>query len=126
MLFLLFLSLGASAQTQAEMNRDAYALYQKADQELNSVYKQILAKYKADTAFIANLKASQRIWVTFRDAELNMKYPERPPGYYGSIHALCRAMYLEELTQVRAEKLREWLAESEEIDGCGGSVQEKE
>ena len=39
-------------QTQAEMNQEAYAAYQKADKELNDVYKNILVEYKSDPAFV--------------------------------------------------------------------------
>lgn len=113
-------------QTQAEMNQEAYAAYQKADKELNNVYKKILVEYKSDPAFINNLKASQRIWITFRDAELNMKYPEREVGYYGSIHPICRANYLEELTKERTKQLRRWLAGVEEGDACFGTIKTKE
>ncbi|RDC63911.1 lysozyme inhibitor LprI family protein [Adhaeribacter pallidiroseus] len=115
----------AYGQTQAQMSNKAYASYQKADLELNKVYKSILVKYKADVEFLKNLKASQRIWVSFRDAELKMKYPNREPGYYGSIHPVCRASYLENLTLERTRKLREWLKEVNEGDACTGSVQAK-
>jgi uncharacterized protein YecT (DUF1311 family) len=70
--------------TQTEMNEQAYANYQKADKELNATYQKILKEYKTDTAFIKNLKAAQRIWVQFRDAEVKALYPDREPGYYGS------------------------------------------
>ncbi|QNF35570.1 DUF1311 domain-containing protein [Adhaeribacter swui] len=112
-------------QTQVDMNKQAYAKYQKADQELNEVYKKILGQYKADKPFITNLKASQRIWVTFRDAELRMKFPDREGNYYGSLHPVCRANYLEELTCQRIDKLREWLTNPKEGEGCAGSVQAK-
>ncbi|MBA9075957.1 lysozyme inhibitor LprI family protein [Rufibacter quisquiliarum] len=126
LIFFLFLTGYCFGQTQAEMNRQAYADYQKADKELNEVYQKILTDYKSDTAFISNLKASQRIWVSFRDAELKMKYPEREPGHYGSIHAICRAAFLEELTSERIKKLRVWLTGVKETDACTGSVKEKE
>ncbi|PSR56149.1 DUF1311 domain-containing protein [Adhaeribacter arboris] len=112
-------------QTQTEMNEEAYSNYQKADKELNGVYKNILVKYKTDKAFLANLKASQRIWISFRDAELKMKYPEREVGYYGSIHPVCQANYLEKLTRERTNHLRTWLNGVEEGDACSGSIQTK-
>lgn len=114
------------AQTQAEMNQEAYDSYRKADKELNEIYKQILIEYKTDTVFVKNLKASQRIWITFRDAELKVKYPDREPGYYGTIHPVCVADYLEELTRVRINTLKNWLSGLEEGDVCGGSVKRKE
>jgi uncharacterized protein YecT (DUF1311 family) len=112
-------------QTQADRNQTAFANYQKVDKELNVVYKNILLKYKEDSEFIKNLKASQRIWISFREAELKMKYPEREAGYYGSLHAICRADYLNRLNRERIIKLREWLKGAEEGDACSGSIQTK-
>jgi uncharacterized protein YecT (DUF1311 family) len=114
------------SQTQRDMNIDASESYKKADKELNDIYKNILSDYKSDTVFIKNLKASQRIWVTFRDAELKVKYPETEPGYYGSIHPMCVSIYLEKLTRERIKTLQEWIDGIEEGDACNGSVKMKE
>jgi uncharacterized protein YecT (DUF1311 family) len=78
-----------------------------------------------DTIFIKNLKSSQRIWITFRDAELKMKYPEREPGWYGSIHPMCVSSYLAELTNERIKTLKEWIEGIEEGESCGGSIRLK-
>jgi len=89
------------------------------------IYKKILFEYKSDTAFIKNLKASQRIWITFRNAELKMKFPDRERGWYGSMHPMCVSGYLENLTRARIKTLTEWLQGSEEGEGCGGSIKGK-
>ena len=73
------------SQTQAEMNMMQYESYKKADKKLNEVYQAILKEYKSDAEFIKNLRASQRIWITFRDAEVKVKFPDREAGYYGGI-----------------------------------------
>src|SRR5690554_7267289 len=78
-----------NSQTQLDLNDQANASYKKVDKELNTVYQQIMTEYKSDTEFIKNLKATQRIWIKFRDSELLMKYPEREFGYYGSMHSMC-------------------------------------
>ena len=113
----LFLHLTCFSQTQAEMNAEAMENYKKTDKELNAVYKKLLADKKSDTLFIKNLKTSQRIWITFRDAEINLKYPEREPGYYGSILPLCYYLYLQELTADRIKTLNTYLSH-EEGDVC--------
>ncbi|WP_347158861.1 lysozyme inhibitor LprI family protein [Pontibacter chitinilyticus] len=113
-------------QTQAEMNREAYATYQKTDKELNQVYGKILKAYAADTTFIHNLKASQQLWIRFRDAELKTLYPDREPGFYGSLHPVCRASYLAQLTQERIYTLQKWLTGAAEGDACAGSVRVKQ
>lgn len=122
LLLLLTFNINCFSQTQAEMNQEAYAAYNKADEKLNTVYQQILIKYKTDKLLVANLKKSQRIWISFRDAEIDMKFPNYPNHYYGSIHPTCRAFYLTELTETRTKTLTIWLNGIEEGDACAGSV----
>jgi uncharacterized protein YecT (DUF1311 family) len=113
------------SQTQAELNTMQYDSYKKTDKKLNEVYQAILKAYKSDTEFIKNLRTSQRIWITFRDSEVKVKYPDREDGYYGSIHPLCISLYLEELTLDRISTLNLWLKGSEEGDACSGSINVK-
>jgi uncharacterized protein YecT (DUF1311 family) len=115
----------SSAQTQLEINATANTDYQKADKELNSTYKKILKEYSTDLVFIKNLKIAQNIWIKFRDAEVNMKYPQREPGYYGSIQPTCWSMYMTELTKKRIKELKIWLIGIPEGDACSGSVKMK-
>lgn len=123
MLILIFLTCQASfAQTQMAMNQEASGTFEQADQELNAVYQQILKRYSADTTFLAALRASQRIWITFRDAELKMKYPDRGANWYGSSHPMCVASYKAQLTRDRTETLQVWVKGIEEGEVCAGSV----
>ena len=124
-IILLVTSFFCFAQTQTEMNEQAYSNYQKADKELNVTYQKILQEYKADTVFVKNLKASQRIWVQFRNAEVKAIYPDREPGYYGSIQPLCKYNYLTDFTAERTKKLKMWLDGAEEGDVCSGSIRTK-
>lgn len=111
----------AQGQTQLQLNQEAQQKYLAADKELNQLYQQILFEYKEDKTFIENLRATQRLWIKFRDAELNMKYPDREPGFYGSIQPMCVSLYLEKLTLERIHTLQLWAEGAEEGDGCGGS-----
>lgn len=120
-----FAAARCQAQTQGEMNQDAAAEFQAADKKLNSIYRKLLADYADDDAFIAGLKEAQRRWIVFRDAQLKMKYPDREPGYYGSMQPLCEAMYLTELTQDRIKTLEVWIDGVEEGDACAGTVKTK-
>lgn len=123
---LLLLSLSCFAQTQTEMNMKANKTYQEADKELNKVYQKILKEYKSDVVFIDRLKKAQRIWITFRDAELEMKFPEEDKqAAYGSMYSLCASSYLKELTEERTQRLKEWLKGAEDGDVCSGSIQVK-
>lgn len=126
---LLFAILASSffcyAQSQSEMNSTAQNDFNKADAELNKVYHQIRVKYKTDTVFLANLKASQNIWIKFCDAEVKTKFPARPNAYYGSVHPMCVSTYLqEELTKTRTKILQEWLNGHKEGNDCASSVKQ--
>ena len=109
LLFFLTISLSGFSQTQSEMSSEAAESYQEADKELNSTYKKVLQKYKSDTVFVDNLKIAQRIWIKFRDAELELKYPHREAGYYGSVLPMCKSLYLKGLTEIRTKTLTEFL-----------------
>ncbi|CAM3914306.1 lysozyme inhibitor LprI family protein [Mucilaginibacter galii] len=120
LLFLFMLSAGGYAQSQGQMNADAYAGYTKADKQLNTVYQMILRQYAKDTKFIKNLKAAQRLWIQLRDADVAAKFPQE--GSYGSVEPMCRAGYLEVYTLNRTKFLKVWLEGIPEGDVCNGSV----
>ena len=114
------------SQSQLEMNQNASSAYKASDKKLNEVYQKILKLYSKNDLFIKNLKTAQRIWLQYRDAQIEMKYPKRGEGYYGSILPMCKANYLEELTNIRVKQLEEWLNKPAEGDACGGTVGEFE
>lgn len=121
-LFLLFSHIGV-AQTQLEMNEEANEAYKKADKELNAVFNKTLQEYQSDAKFIAKLRASQRAWIKFRDAEVEAQFPETDKrGQYGSVYPMCWSMALTDLTKERIKKLRVWLDGVEEADVCAGSI----
>ena len=123
-LFLL-LNFTCRAQTQAEMNHEAFDLYKNADKELNEMYDEILIAYAEDEIFISNLKKAQNLWIQFRDAELSMKFPNYPDNHFGSLLPMCKAYFLKELTEERTESLSAWL-DTKEPDPCNhGSVKDQ-
>lgn len=122
-LLLLAFNLSCFSQSQSKLNEDAKTEYEKADTELNSVYKNILTQYKMDTIFIDRLKKAQRIWIKYRDAELEMKYPtDNKQLVYGSVYPMCVSLFLKELTEQRTERLKIWLNGIQEGEVCIGSV----
>jgi uncharacterized protein YecT (DUF1311 family) len=125
-IFIGLISLTGFSQTQGDLNNEAQESYKKTDKELNDIYNAILSEYKSDTIFIRNLKASQRIWITFRDAELKVKYPNTDSRLYGTVYPMCVSIYLERLTRDRIKALKEWIDGIEEGDVCIGSVKMKE
>ncbi len=105
-------------ESQAAMNACEADRYAKADVELNSMYKQLLAKYKADAVFVQKLRAAQESWLRFREADVASIYcHEDHPGFYGSAHPMCKSMVLIQLTVARIKELEEML-NPEEGDVC--------
>jgi len=92
------------AQSQQEMNQQAYAEFDKADAELNKVYAKVLAKL--DEEGKAKLKAAQRAWVAFRDAQAEMD-ADLMRG--GSAAPLLRAGSLTGTTKKRVQDLKDFL-----------------
>ncbi len=121
-IFLVITCAHSYAQTQADLNSRAADEFKEADNELNATYQMIMKAYADDPTFLSALRTSQRNWITFRDSELKMRYPDREPGWYGSIQPMCVSRYMAELTRDRTETLKQWLIGIEEGDACAGSV----
>jgi uncharacterized protein YecT (DUF1311 family) len=116
----------AKAQTQSVPDKDPCDQYKKSDSELNKVFQQILREYKGDIQFIRKLKASQRAWLAYRDAQLLALFP-KPDALreYGSAFRMCSCLTLDELTNERVKILRRWIEGTEEGDVCSGSIRLK-
>jgi len=126
-LFLFFVCVIGSqllfAQSQSQMNNEAYKSYKKTDDELGIIYQKIIIKYKNNVEFINALRASERLWIQLRDAEIKMRFPAKDPRLeYGSVYPMCVNIYLENITKTRISYLKEWLQSSDEGDVCSGSV----
>ncbi len=115
------------AQTQLDLNYCASSDFKKADNELNALYKRILSEYSDDTKFIEKLKAAQRAWLKFRDAEMEALFPHSEEGnYYGSVYPMCNSTWLMVLTKERIAQLKKWADKVQEGDVCSGSIKIKE
>lgn len=117
-IFVLFSSLTGFSQTQSEMNQSAEIASLKADRLLNNTYQNILIEFESDSIFIENFIESHKIWMTFRNSELKVKYPERPEGYYGSSLSMCKSIFTEKLTNERILTLKAILNKANEQDIC--------
>ena len=118
-LLLLFLSPGLlladgcdPSGTQIEMNQCALEDFEKIDAKLNQVWKQLLDKEKDNTSYIKKLRAAQRAWIVFRDAEIAAMFAcdEDNPRYcWGSMYPMLYHIALGELTEARIKRLQEYL-----------------
>jgi len=120
------LSSSPSPQNQFELTEKACADYKKADTEMNSIYRRILAENQNDRLFVQKMRAAQRAWVAFRDAHLESLFPATDKrAAYGSVQPMCHCMELEKITAERAKVLKQWLDGVEEGDVCAGSIKTK-
>jgi uncharacterized protein YecT (DUF1311 family) len=82
-------------QTQAAMNAQAHAEFERADSELNKIYEALLTKLP-DAQGKQMLKKSQRAWLAFRDAEAAFAADQARGG---SMAPMIRYETMAELTQ---------------------------
>src|SRR5574341_1083599 len=99
----------ANAQTQLDLEKKACAELEKADKELNKVYKKILTEYKNDKLFLEKLKKAQKAWLAYRDAHVESIYPEPDTSLkYGSAYGMCYCKTITDLTRQRTKMLKQW------------------
>lgn len=96
------------AQSQHEMNQQAYAAFEKADKELNEIYAKVRAKL--DKEGKEKLKAAQRAWMAFRDAQAELD-ADLMRG--GSAAPMLSAGSKAQSTKKRVEELKEFLKQLE-------------
>jgi uncharacterized protein YecT (DUF1311 family) len=101
------------ATTQFEMNKCADKDYRAADKALNEAYRNVLAAQQGDDA---KLKAAQRAWIAFRDAECTFRTADDEGG---SIQPMDYAMCMTTLTRERTKQLRDYLGCEKGAAKCG-------
>lgn len=109
----------ANARNTVEINFCADREYAAADAALNDIYKQALAALaKSDgekpydpKSWETALRASQRAWIAFRDADCKGLEPMQWSGGTGTTAAVLGCMT--QLTQERIRVLKERFAEPE-------------
>jgi len=90
------------AQTQASMNAEARADFQRADADLNKTYQSVLAKLPTVESK-QKLREAQRAWVVSRDAEAAHAAKEADGG---SMAPTLRYATMTQLTQERIKELK--------------------
>jgi uncharacterized protein YecT (DUF1311 family) len=122
----LWSSTPAHADSQLDLNRTACEKYEAADRKLNDLYQAILKdKDYADADFRQAFMLAQRLWIRYREAEVEAAFPgprTRKTVEWGSVYPMCRCSELENITRQRIEELEYWhTARLQEGDVCGGT-----
>ncbi|MCR5562064.1 MAG: DUF1311 domain-containing protein [Desulfovibrio sp.] len=124
--FVLCLFVGAAQSGFAEpkaIEEGSSELYELQDRTLNDNYRRIFKLYADDPVFLKKLKASQRAWLKFRDAELEALFPHA--GEAGADSADIergRLIWMGRLAEERAMQLARWIQGAKEDDPARGSI----
>ncbi len=116
------------AKTQLDLTECAANEFKKTDGELNRLYQSILADYAENKLFLEKLKTSQRAWIKFRDAEMDVLFPINPEdeskfNVYGKIYSMCYYSYMSEMTRERIYQLKKRFEKKDDSsDVCGGTM----
>ncbi len=97
---------------QAELNACAYEDYQAADKKLNETWKKLITKFKAEKTATAKLKAAQKAWIAFRDAEMDAMFACEDGNVqvcWGSMYPMLLNGELQTMTEVRTAQLQKYL-----------------
>ncbi|MDU9035700.1 lysozyme inhibitor LprI family protein [Pseudomonas corrugata] len=105
----------ANATTQGEMNQCAAQEKNAADNELNSLYKQITARLKNNPEGKQLLVKAQRAWIGFRDTECKFSASGVEGG---SVYPLIYSNCITALTKARVETFKTYLKCKEGDLGC--------
>ena len=97
------------SNTQFELNQCAARARDKADAELNKVYRELMKD--AGTTERAKLRAAQLAWIKFRDTQCDY---ESVGNKGGSIYPMVVSFCLARVTNARVKQLQEILRESRE------------
>jgi uncharacterized protein YecT (DUF1311 family) len=96
----------ANAQTTVEMRDCTGREYKQADDELNRVYRQLVARIGNDEGRKTALKSAQQDWIKYRDANCDFaSYLNRG----GTIEPVVRYNCMTGMTVSRTKELREYL-----------------
>ena len=111
-----------SAESQYTWAKQTDKNFEKADNQMNKTYNQVLKKYAKDKDFINKLRTAQLAWIKYRDSHLDSIYPKKDKTLnYGSVYPTCYALILTQMTELRTAQLNEWVTGMEEGEVCSGS-----
>ena len=92
-----------NAQSTVDMGNCAGKEYKEADEELNRVYKKLMASLE-DREYEALLRTAQQAWLKYRDAHCDFEAFENRGGtIYPVMHRSC----LTTMTRARTKELKQ-------------------
>ena len=105
------------------MEEGSEELYELQERTLNDNYRRIFKLYADDPVFLNKLKAAQRAWLKFRDAELEALFPhDGKAGAKSADIESARRVWMGRLAEERATQLARWIMGAKEDDPARGSI----
>jgi uncharacterized protein YecT (DUF1311 family) len=105
----------ANASSQAELDQCYGKVYETSDKELNTLYRRIEGRLKADPDATKLLIAAQKAWIAFRDAECAFSTSKSAEG---SAYPMLQAICLMGLTEKRIADFKVYLSCQEGDMSC--------
>jgi len=96
-------------ETQTDLTICYRDLHSAADDNLNAAYRWLVDALQADPTEVDNLRAAQRGWVIFRDAECHFRGSSARGG---SMESMLINICLLDMTEARTDELIEALNEA--------------
>ena len=118
LIILLIFSQLIHSQAQREMTEKAKNDYNMSENQLNTIYFQILKTHKSNPIFVKHFKKNQQIWTKLKKSEIELKYPKIRKSEYGSVLPMCKWIYLTKINKARIKKLNSWFEKAIEGDVC--------
>ena len=105
----------SKAQTQMALTECAGSAFEKSDAQLNKVYKEAMSRLKSSPDKAKLLKASEKAWISFRDAQCRF-ISSAVEG--GSAQPMIQADCANDLTKARTKALSDLLTCQEGDMSC--------
>jgi uncharacterized protein YecT (DUF1311 family) len=110
---------------QVDQSRNSCSDYLKAKKGLEDMVKSIQDEYAKYPLFLKKFQKAQDEWVSYREAQLEMLYPEADKTEYGGFYPTCRCNKLVEFTNERLDFLVKFIANTSDVEACGGAANSK-
>ena len=123
---MIFIALSAQtllSQAQPPSSEEICMDAMKAEKELEKAVVKIQLRYNGDPVFLSKFDESQKLWMKYRKALLEMKFPAADKEMeYGSMYQTCNCLEKIRLTRRKIQELEPWVSGKVEGDVCPGSV----
>jgi uncharacterized protein YecT (DUF1311 family) len=123
--FAISLQAQAPVSTATDQAQNSCTDYTKLKKDVEELVKKINIEYAKDPVFLGKFKKAQASWEAYRDAQLEMIFPESSKVGYGTVYPTCKCNWLIEITYQRFDFLLKWISNFDDGDVCGGSINNK-